>query len=220
MSVEQNLIETARSIASSVAPRGSEIEAARRLPPDVATLMGKAGFYRMFIVERLGGLEVPPAVAAQVYEALAEGDAECAWVAFIGATTGLAVSRLIDEAVAEILARSDALITAVFAATGVATKVEAGFRVNGQWQWGSGSTNADWIGGGCVLLEDGRPLTNSAGLPRNHILFFRAADVISLDTWHVSGLSGRSQVRQSVFLREHQRGLGGGAKRRARCVVP
>jgi alkylation response protein AidB-like acyl-CoA dehydrogenase len=198
MNAEQNLIERAQSIASSVAPRGSEIEAARRLPPDVSRLMGEAGFYRMFICERLGGLEVSPASAARVYEALAEGDAACGWVAFIGATTGLAVSRLTDEAVRELLVRPDALISGVFAASGVATKVDGGFRVTGQWQWGSGSPNADWIGGGCVLMEDGKPLTNSAGVPRNHMLFFRAADVISLDTWHVSGLSGTGSTAFEV----------------------
>lgn len=198
MNVEQNLIEKAQSIASSVAPRGGEIEAARRLPPDVSRLMGEAGFYRMFICERLGGLEVSPATAARVYETLAEGDAACGWVAFIGATTGLAVSRLTDEAVRELLVRPGALISGVFAASGVATKVDGGFRVTGQWQWGSGSPNADWIGGGCVLMEDGKPLTNSAGVPRNHMLFFSAADVISLDTWHVSGLSGTGSTAFEV----------------------
>ena len=198
MNAEQNLIEKAQSIASSVAPRGGEIEAARRLPPDVSRLMGEAGFYRMFICERLGGLEVSPETAARVYETLAKGDAACGWVAFIGATTGLAVSRLTDEAVRELLVRPDALISGVFAATGVATKVDGGFRVTGQWQWGSGSPNADWIGGGCVLMEDGKPLTNSAGVPRNHMLFFRAADVISLDTWHVSGLSGTGSTAFEV----------------------
>jgi indole-3-acetate monooxygenase len=123
MNFEQDLVQKARSIAFAVAPRAGEIEAARQLPPDVSRLMGEAGFYRMFICERQGGLEISPAVAAQVYEALAEGDAACGWVAFIGATTGLAVSRLTDEAVGEILCRPDALISGVFAASGVATKV-------------------------------------------------------------------------------------------------
>lgn len=184
------LVELARSLGLEFGQRSAEIETTRRLPADIARRMGEAGFYRLFIAERWGGLEVPPAVAAQVFEALAQGDAACGWVAFIGATTGLALARMTDAAVRELFAAPETLITGVFAASGNAVKVDGGFRVNGRWQWGSGSPNADWIGGGCTLIEEGKLLTNSAGVPRNHMLFFRAADVHSLDTWHTSGLRG------------------------------
>lgn len=196
--MEHPLIAAAQVIAEKVAPRGAEIEAARRLPPDIAALLGKAGFYRMFVAERSGGLETPPGIAARVYETLAQADAACGWVAFIGATTGLALSRLPDDGIAEVFPRPDALVSGVFAASGTATKVDGGFRVTGQWQWGSGSANADWIGGGCVLVEDGQTLTNSAGIPRNHMLFFPAAEVTSLDTWHVSGLRGTGSTAFEV----------------------
>jgi alkylation response protein AidB-like acyl-CoA dehydrogenase len=55
-----------------------------------------------------------------------------------------------------------------------------------------------FIGGGCVLVEDGEPLKNSAGFPRNHMLFFPADQVRSLDTWHVSGLSGTGSTAFEV----------------------
>jgi alkylation response protein AidB-like acyl-CoA dehydrogenase len=198
MNAEHPLLQLARSLAAEFAPRSLEIEARRSLPPDIAKRMGEAGFYRMFIVERLGGLEVPPSVAAQVFEALAEGDAACGWIAFIGATTGLALSRMTDAAVREVLAAPETLIAGVFAASGKAVKVDGGFRVNGRWQWGSGSPNADWIGGGCLLIEGDRPLTNSAGVPRNHMLLFRATDVNLLDTWQASGLRGTGSTDFAV----------------------
>ena len=205
MGVEADLIERARRVALEVAPRGAEIEAARQIPPDISQAMGEAGFYRMFVTADRGGLEVSPRAAAEVYEALAHGDAACGWVAFIAATTTLAFGRLTDQAVREIMARPDSLATGVFAANGVATKVEGGFRVTGHWDWGTGSPNADWIGGGCILVEDGEPLKNSAGLPRNHMLFFPKDQVISLDTWRVSGLSGTGSTAfavEDVFVPE------------------
>ena len=73
------LITQARTLAAQVAPRGAEIEALRRIPPDISRAMGEAGFYRMFVGEPVGGLEVSPRVAAEVYEALAQGDAACGW---------------------------------------------------------------------------------------------------------------------------------------------
>ena len=205
MSAEQDLVELARRFAADVAPRGAEIEAARRIPRDLSVAMGEAGFYRMFLTAARGGPEVSPRTAAEVCEALAQGDAACGWVAFIASTTTLAFGRLTDEAVGEIMARPDSLVTGVFAANGVATRVEGGFRVTGRWDWGSGSPNADWVGGGCVLVEDGKPLTNSAGVPRNHMLFFPADRVTSLDTWHVSGLSGTGSTAfevEDVFVPE------------------
>ena len=207
MADTQNVVETARTIAAEIAPRGAEIEALRRLPGDIAMRLGEAGFYRMYVSESAGGLEVPPSIAAQVIEAVAEGDAASAWVTFIGATTGLAFGRLTDDATRELLANPANLVSGVFAALGTAPQVAGGFRVTGTWQWGSGSGNAQWVGGGCVLVEDGQPLTNSAGLPRNHMLFFPAADVISLDTWHVAGLSGTGSTAfqvKDLFVPEHR----------------
>lgn len=204
------LVQQARALAGELAQRSAEIEASRQLPSDIARQLGTAGFYRMFIAERLGGLEVPPAVAAQVYEALAQGDAACGWVAFIGATTGLALARMTDDASRELFAAPETLITGVFAASGNAVKVEGGFRVNGRWQWGSGSPNADWIGGGCMLTEAGTLLTSSSGVPRNHMLFFKPADVHSLDTWHTSGLRGTGstdfEVRDLFVPERHASG--------------
>jgi len=198
MNAEHPLVQQARSVAAEFAPRSAEIEASRSLPADIAKRMGVAGFYRLFIVERLGGLEVPPSVAAQVFEALAEVDAACGWIAFIGATTGLALARMSDAAVRDVFAAPETLIAGVFAASGKAVKVDGGFCVNGRWQWGSGSPNADWIGGGCTLIEGDKPLTNSAGMPRNHMLLFRAADVHLLDTWHTSGLRGTGSTDFAV----------------------
>ena len=190
MTNDHPLVRQAESLASAFALRCAEIEAARKLPADIVKQMGAAGFYRMFIAERVGGLDVPPPVATRVYEALARGDAACGWVAFIGATTGLALGRMPDAAVREVLVTPETLIAGVFAASGSAVKVDGGFRVNGRWQWGSGSSNADWIGGGCTLTIDGKLLTSSAGIPRNHMVLFRAADVRSLDTWYTAGLRG------------------------------
>ncbi len=198
MNTEHPLVQRARFLGAEFGRRAAEIEGSRKLPPDIARQMGAAGFYRMLILESAGGLEVPPRIAAEVYEALAEGDASCGWIAFIGATTGLALGRMPEAAVREVLAAPETLIAGVFAASGSAVKVDRGFRVNGRWQWGSGSCNADWIGGGCALIEDDKPLVTSTGAPRNHMLLFRAADVHSLDTWHTSGLRGTGSTDFAV----------------------
>jgi indole-3-acetate monooxygenase len=198
MDARDALLEAARAMATDFAQRSAEIEACRKLPADIAKRMGAAGFFRMFVEERKGGLEVAPGLAAQIYEALARGDAACGWVAFIGATSALALCRVSDDTARKILATPETLIAGVFAASGDAQKVPGGFRVNGRWHFGSGAPNAEWIGGGCTLTVDGKRLTSSAGVPRNHMLLFRAADVELLDTWYTAGLRGTGSVDFAV----------------------
>ena len=205
MSTPSDLLARARTFAADIAPRSAEIEAAGRIPPDVSRRMGDAGFYRLYVRRELGGLEVSPREGAEIVEAIARGDAACAWVTFIAITTTLAFGRLSADAVSEMMARPDSLATGVFAANGRAERAPGGFRVTGRWDWGSGSPNADWIGGGCAIYEDGRPLTNSAGTPRNHMLFFRRDQVTSLDTWDAFGLKGTGSTAfevRDVFVEE------------------
>jgi alkylation response protein AidB-like acyl-CoA dehydrogenase len=192
------LVAAATALGREFAPRATEIERARRIPADISKQMADAGFYRMFVPEVYGGLEVSPLDGVRVFEALAQGDASCAWVAFIGATSGSVLARLPPDAAKELFPRPDTLITGVFAPTGTAELRPGGFHVNGHWQWGSGSQNAQWILGGCSITEDGTPLRTGSGAPRSHMLAFAPDQVHFQDTWHVSGLRGTGSLDYEV----------------------
>jgi alkylation response protein AidB-like acyl-CoA dehydrogenase len=193
-----DLLKNADTLRPLLAERAAEIEAGRRLPRDISTAMAKAGFYRMFVPESLGGLEVSPGEGVKVFESLARGDASSAWIAFIGATSGTALVRLPEDTARAVFADPETLITGVFAASGNAEITDGGFNVNGRWQWGSGSENADWVLGGCKILDQGEVLTGSGGVPRNHMLLFDPKDIEFLDTWHVSGLKGTGSTDYQV----------------------
>lgn len=200
-----DLLAAAHRLGPGLAARAQEIEDARRIPADVSAEMAAAGFYRMFVPTTLGGLEVAPAIGVEVFETLARADASCGWVAFIGATSGTALVRLPEQAGRRIFHAPETLITGVFAPSGRAVPEDDGFRVNGRWQWGSGSANADWILGGCQIVPDGEGPGD--GTPATHMLLFPRADVELLDTWHVSGLRGTGstdfEVRDLYVPAEH-----------------
>jgi alkylation response protein AidB-like acyl-CoA dehydrogenase len=185
-----NVVARASELAPEFQARSAEIEAARRIPADISRQMAAAGFYRMFVPESLGGLEVSPIDGVRVFETLAQGDASCAWVSFIGATSGTALVRIPEATARTIFARPETMIAGVFAPNGRAEIVDGGMRVNGRWQWGSGTENADWVLGGCQIVRDGEVVTTRGGAPRTHMVLFPAKDVAFLDTWHVSGLRG------------------------------
>jgi len=207
MSNSDELLKAAEELSKEFYQRSDEIEKARRVPADISQKMGEAGFYRLGIPQHLGGLEVPPAISSRIFESLARGDASCAWVAFIGATTGTSLASIPQDAAAEIFSAADVLMTGVFAPTGVAEKVDGGFKVTGNWQWGSGSQNAHWLMGGCMLKEHGELMLDSNGRPRSHPMIMPKNDVEFVDTWHVSGLRGTGSLDYRVkdlFIPEHR----------------
>ncbi len=194
----EDLLSAAEQLSGEFYAKADDIEQQRRIPAEISQQMAAAGFYRLAVPAAIGGLEAPPAVSSQVFETLARGDASCAWVAFIGATSGSALSGIPASAAQEIFNRPDSMVTGVFAPTGQAHRVAGGFRVSGRWQWGSGSQNADWVLGGCMLLENEEPMLDSHGRPRNHMVLLPAAEIEHLDTWHVSGLCGTGSLDYQV----------------------
>ncbi len=205
-----DLVAAARGFQAELARRAEEIERARRLPRDLSERFARAGLYRSCVPEAYGGLELPPAPTMEAIETLARADGSAAWVVFIGATSGSMLAYLPEAAAREIFARRETLLGGVFAPRGQAVPVEGGFRVNGRWQWGSGTENADWIAGGCQILRDGRPELMPNGAPRSHMMLAPAAEVEILDTWYVSGLCGTGSTdfaMRDVFV-PHSRVVG------------
>lgn len=192
------LLRTAEELGKEFHARSTEIEQTRRICPEISEKIAKAGFYRLGAPEYIGGLEAPPALSSQIFETLAQGDAACAWVAFIGTTSSTMLSMIPKDSAAQIFSHQDQLITGVLAPTGTAEKVDGGFKVSGRWQWGSGSQNAEWIIGGCMLTENGELMKTSKGAPRNHGFIMRKSDLEFHDTWHVSGLCGTGSLDYSA----------------------
>jgi alkylation response protein AidB-like acyl-CoA dehydrogenase len=185
-----DVVAAARSFQKELASRADEIERARRLPRDLSRRFGEAGLYRTCVPAVYGGLELPPAATMEAIETLARADGSAAWCAFIGATSGSVLALLTEDSAREIFHRPDVLLGGVFAPRGTAVAVPGGFRVNGRWQWGSGTENADWVMGGCQVIRDGEPERMRSGAPRSRMMIAPASDVEFLDTWHVTGLCG------------------------------
>ncbi len=209
---EHDLEAVARAFWPTLRERADAIEQGRRLPRDLSDRFGEAGFYRMCVPEIYGGLELPPATTMRVVETLARADGASAWCVFIGATSGSVLALLPEASAREIFAKPETLLSGVFAPRGKALAVDGGFRVNGQWQWGSGTQNADWIMGGCQVIRDGEPERLANGTPRSRMMLVPAEEVDFLDTWYVSGLAGTGStdfaIRDRFVPDGHAVGLG------------
>lgn len=188
----------ARHLSKELIARADEIEANRRLPRDLSDRFASAGFYRTCVPEVYGGLELPPAETMEAIEILARADGSSAWCAFIGATSGTVLAMLPEQSAREIFGTPETLLSGVFAPHGKAVVVDAGFQVDGRWQWGSGTQNADWILAGCQVIRDGEHELLRSGRPRSRMMIVPATDVEFADTWHVSGLCGTGSTDFSI----------------------
>lgn len=180
----------ARAHCDEIRARADEIEAARRLPADLSKRLAASGLYRLWVPKRYGGFEAPLVPVLRALEILAGADASVAWCGFIATTSSTALGSLPEATAREVFAAPETLICGVFAPHGRAEAEPGGFRVQGQWAWGSGTLNADWVLAGCQLFRDGEPLRDDAGAPRQHMVIVPAREVEFLDTWYVSGLCG------------------------------
>jgi len=185
------LMQAAHGFVPSLRERSTEIEAARQLPQDIANSFADTGFYSMMVPEVYGGGEIDPPSFLKIIRTLATGDASAAWCVMIGATTGLGSAYMPKADAEEIFGKGQNTITAgVFAPTGKAVLEGDSYRVNGRWQWGSGSPNASWVSGGCFVMTDGKPEMSATGVPISRMMMVPKEGVTLLDTWDVSGLCG------------------------------
>lgn len=185
-----DVLGAARALKPELAARAAEMEAARRLPADLAEKMAEAGIFRMVTPARFGGLELTAREITEVVETLAEANASAGWCAMIGATTALNAAYMAPEYAEEIYSDPSIITGGVFAPMGKAVVEGDHYRVSGRWQWGSGSVNCTWLCGGCTVWEDGEMLRLESGAPDARMMVFPAADAELIDTWHVMGLKG------------------------------
>src|SRR5215831_13553607 len=151
-----SLLETARALRPRILAESERIENGRRLPRDLAQELAAAGFFRIFVPEVYGGLDLEPMAALEVYEELARADASVAWCVWNGNTHWTA-AQLSPEAARTIHANPDVVTANSTRASGQARAVDGGYRVSGRWSLVSGCELGAWMVLLCAIHEDGRP---------------------------------------------------------------
>src|SRR5258708_9905561 len=183
-----------QELAPAISSRAAEIEAARRMPPDLVEAMKSIGVFRIFVPQRHGGLELDLPAALQIFLALSRIDGAVGWAAMIGGGCDIFASLLAREAYEQVYQSGpDVIIAGSAQPAGTAEAVSGGWRVNGRWPFASGCQHADWMFGLCVVTEGGKALpgpAGEAGPPLVRGVFMPARNWQIEDTWYVAGLKG------------------------------
>ncbi|MGX1323912.1 alkylation response protein AidB-like acyl-CoA dehydrogenase [Bradyrhizobium sp. USDA 377] len=190
-----------RELAPEITARAAEIEAARRIPPDLVERLRSIGLFRMFVPRSHGGLELDFPDGLEVIKALTRLDGSTGWSSIVGAVGSLFAATSHPEMYQRIYQDGpDVAICGSSQPGGTAERVADGYRVKGCWPFASSCTHAQWIGGFCIVTENGKPVPGPQGKPQLRVVVLPARDWEIEDTWYAAGLEGTGS--HHVVLRE------------------
>jgi alkylation response protein AidB-like acyl-CoA dehydrogenase len=187
----ERLLTDVRALAPEITARAAEIEAGRRIPPDLVEALKSVGVFRMFVPRSHGGFELDLPDALEVLSALAKIEASVGWTVMIASGGHVFAPMLSPDAYEQIYQSGpDAMIAGSIQPAGTAAAAPGGWRVSGRWPFASGCQHADWLGAFCIMQEGGKPLVGEDGAPVIRGFFLPADDWQIEDTWYAAGLKG------------------------------
>jgi alkylation response protein AidB-like acyl-CoA dehydrogenase len=193
-------VERARTLVPLIAEASDRTEAEGQVPADIMKAMHDAELFRAALPRSMGGGEASSLVLMVMCEAIGSADASTAWC--LGQALGCtwAAAYTPTEVAREIFGPTDAVVAwGPPGPQSKAIKVDGGYRVTGEWRFGSGSRNATWIGGHSMVYEDENTRAMDAnGRPILRTMLMPTDSVRRIDVWQVMGLRGTGSDNYSV----------------------
>ena len=193
----RDILSVADGLLPEIRAAADSIDEARRLPDWLAGRLAEQGFFHLLTGREHGGLGADPVTASRVIETLSTASPSVGWVVMIIATASFWTVRIVpDEVRREIFAEvapgeiQPTVIAGTLVPHGRAVRVEGGWRLTGQWPFGSGCHHATWLPTAAWLYDDNGPVSDENGAPQWRAFHLPASDCVILDTWHTSGLRG------------------------------
>jgi len=124
------------------------------VPAETVQALVDAELHAISTPREVGGLELPLVDQLDVMAEVSRADGSAGWVllanavtiAFFGAWAG-------DDFAADLFADGVPLAAGQFAPNGIAVPTDGGFRVTGDYQFGSGIAHSTWVGAGTLTEE-------------------------------------------------------------------
>jgi indole-3-acetate monooxygenase len=186
----EGFLEAARKLAPTIRALRSDIERDRSLPAPLVKQMADAGLFSLWLARSLGGPELTTLDYFCIIEELSRADGAVGWCALVAAGYSR-LSGYLDDAVArEIFGDGSVIVAGTINPTGKAVAVPGGYRVSGQWSYGSFIQHSAWTVGSSIIFEGDAPHRGPDGAPDMRLMLFPTSAVEIIDTWRVGGLRG------------------------------
>ena len=203
-------MKRAEELRPLVAGEADEAERLRRMTDPVVDAFKASELYYMTLPQELGGSDLPLVESLEVLESISTADGASGWCLMVGnIEVGTGAAYLPQAGLDAVFARpKQLLIAGQGIPNGIAKPVDGGYRIQGNWSYGSGIHHADYIHTGCVPLDaDGNRRVTDAGGPEILICLVPREEVEVKDNWDVLGLRGTGSYDysiQDVFVPEER----------------
>jgi len=186
-----SLLERARALTPLIEAEAARGEQEGTMTAAVVEALRDAGLFWILVPTELGGSEADACTALAVFEELAYADGSAGWSAMANATTScFAAIYTGDEAVEAMFGEHLGIHAGMLGPMGRAHQVDGSFRLDGRYQFASGSGHSSWLGAGAMEIVDGEPAVSELGLPAMRVFFLPRDQVEFKGNWNVLGLSG------------------------------
>lgn len=200
MTSQIDLRAEARALRPLVEAEADRTDETLTLTAPVVEAFEKSGLFHLMVPRALGGQEADCATIIDVFEELAHQDGSIGWSHMANASS-TAYCAFLDPARAQEMVghRPGSVFAGQFAPRGQIERDEGGFRVQGEYAFGSGSGHAAYLGGGGFVLDDaGQPQMLESGLPAYLCFFVPRESVEMKGGWDTMGLRGTGSFDYAV----------------------
>ena len=179
------LLVAARELYASIAARAAK---AGNDPVASETIeaLRRAGLFGAMTPRELGGAELALVDAIDVFAEVARADGSAGWCLMAGASAAAYFGAYAsDDFAAQLFAGGVPLVAGQFAPSGSGVPEEGGYRVTGDYQFGSGLHYAEWVGVGFLVAA---PAGSDA--PMRYLFgLVPASQIEPRGNWNVLGLA-------------------------------
>jgi alkylation response protein AidB-like acyl-CoA dehydrogenase len=187
-----DLLEKARALRPLIEAEADASDRELTLTKPLIEAFTKTGLFHMMVPKALGGAEVDCKTAIDIFEELAHQDGSIGWSQMANASATAYCAFIDPDAAREMVGgKPDAVFAGQFAPRGAIKREGSGFRLSGEYGFGSGSGHASYLGGGGFVMGDnGAPEILPSGLPAYLCYFVPKSKVEMKGGWDVMGLKG------------------------------
>ena len=186
-------LDRAKAISDLIAEQALASERMGRLTDKVATALLDANLFSVLVPEAEGGLGGTGVELFEATEEIARADGSAGWcMAISNAISGFVCKGASAKAREEVFGNGPVACWATLLPKATSVGVKGGFRVSGNFAWGSSSSLSRWVLVPARLEDrDGKQWFRAHLLPAND------AD-IKEGSWDVMGLRGTASIDYSI----------------------
>jgi alkylation response protein AidB-like acyl-CoA dehydrogenase len=193
-----------------VRSQAGDSERQRTLSAPIVDEMWASGLMTAFNPIPAGGAEPSFAEMVETWIEMSWQDGSFGWIGIANLPSSFAAAcYLPDEGFAEVFTAHDNRVTmgGQFFPNGQGEATSGGYRLSGQWSFGSGTGHSQYVAAGFLPMDAGEIRWAGDGVPDMQVAVLPRDEVTFTDGWHVQGLKGTGSYDyrvEDVFVPAHR----------------